>query len=178
MQFTNRAAEHDPVRRSSVEVPVRGAFPISGHWMVEPVEAVQRSHWSPGAWRACISALTVVDADHDSHALSDLDSFSRQHDLPVLPACSSLAQTGACFVQAEPQGRRVVNSGWVLEESLDIEWAHAEAPGAKIVLVEAADNSLCNLFGAVGWANEQGATQVSLSWDTSTFAGEMSDDSA
>ena len=31
-------------------------------------------------------------------------------------------------------------SGWQLEESLDIEWAHAMAPNAQIVLMEASSN--------------------------------------
>jgi subtilase family serine protease len=64
----------------------------------------------------------------------------------------------------------------VLEESLDIEWAHAEAPAAKIVLVEAASNSDTNLFNAVSYANSIGATEVSMSWGGGEFSGETSDD--
>ena len=35
-------------------------------------------------------------------------------------------------------GATTTNAGWALETSLDVEWAHAIAPEANIVLVEAA----------------------------------------
>ena len=37
-------------------------------------------------------------------------------------------------------------TGWDLEESLDVEWAHAMAPDATIYLVEAQSNSGIDLF--------------------------------
>ena len=85
--------------------------------------------------------------------------------------------TGACFYQADPQGTPATNSDWILEESLDIEWAHAEAPGATIVLVEADKNSPTDLFDAVAWANDNGATEVSMSWASTEASGETSYDS-
>ena len=39
-----------------------------------------------------------------------------------------------------------------MEISLDVEWAHVVAPGAKIVLVEANSNSLSDLMTAVNTA--------------------------
>ena len=41
------------------------------------------------------------------------------------------------------------NSGWAIETSLDVEWAHAMAPNANILLVEANSASLANLLAAV-----------------------------
>jgi subtilase family serine protease len=118
--------------------------------------------------------IAIVDAYHDPHALSDLNTFNAQYGYPALTTCTSLSQTGPCFMQADPQGTPTVNSGWVLEESLDIEWAHAEAPGAKIVLVEAASNSNTNLFNAVSYASSLGATEVSMSWGGGESSGETS----
>ena len=120
--------------------------------------------------------IAIVDAYHDPHALSDLNTFNAQYGYPALSTCTSLTQSGPCFEQADPQGTPRTNSGWVLEESLDIEWAHAEAPGAKIVLVEAASNSNSNLFGAVSYANSLGATEVSMSWGGGESSGETSFD--
>src|SRR5262245_61580817 len=98
--------------------------------------------------------IAIVDAFHDPHALSDLNTFSSHYGIPTMPTCTSLSQAGACFKQVEPaSGTPKVNRGWVLEESLDIEWAHAEAPAAKIVLVEAASSSFTSLFNAVAVAN-------------------------
>ena len=131
---------------------------------------------SPSSGAGAGQIIVIVDAYHDPHALSDLNTFNAQYGYPQLSTCTSLSQSGACFEQADPQGTPKVNSGWVLEESLDIEWAHAEAPGAKIVLVEAASNSNTNLFSAVSYANSIGATEVSMSWGGGESSGETTYD--
>jgi subtilase family serine protease len=132
---------------------------------------------SPNSGAGAGQVIAIVDAFHDPNALSDLNTFSSQYGFPTLSTCTSLSQSGACFEQVEPaSGTPRVNSGWVLEESLDIEWAHAEAPGAKIVLVEAASNSFTNLFNAVVAANNLNASEVSLSWGGGESSGETSTD--
>ena len=132
---------------------------------------------SPSSGAGAGQIITIVDAYHDPNALSDLNTFNGQYGYPALKTCTSLSQSGPCFEQVDPQGTPRTNSGWVLEESLDIEWAHAEAPGAKIVLVEAASNSNTNLFNAVSYANSIGATEVSMSWGGSESTGETAYDS-
>ncbi len=131
---------------------------------------------SPSSGAGAGQVIAIVDAYHDPNALSDLNTFNAQYGYAQLSACTSLSQSGPCFEQADPQGTPNVNSGWVLEESLDIEWAHAEAPAAKIVLVEAASNSNSNLFGAVSYANSIGATEVSMSWGGGESSGETTYD--
>jgi len=147
-----------------------------------PPSAVQSvynlSGLSPSSGAGAGQIIAIVDAYHDPNALADLNKFNAQYGYPTLSTCTSLTQAGACFEQAYPGGAAPkVNTGWVLEESLDIEWAHAEAPGAKIVLVEAASNSNANLYGAVSYANSIGATEVSMSWGGSEFSSEASYDS-
>ncbi len=132
---------------------------------------------TPASGAGAGQIIAIVDAFHDPNALSDLNTFNAQYGYAQLATCTSLSQTGPCFEQADPQGTPRVNAGWVLEESLDIEWAHAEAPGAKIVLVEAASNSNANLFNAVQSANALGATEVSMSWGSGEFSSETSLDS-
>ncbi len=132
---------------------------------------------SPSSGAGAGQIIAIVDAFHDPNALSDLNTFNAQYGYPTLATCTSLTQSGPCFEQVDPQGTPKVNSGWVLEESLDIEWAHAEAPAAKIVLVEAATNSNANLFNAVLSANSLGATEVSMSWGGGESSGETSMDS-
>ncbi len=122
--------------------------------------------------------IAIVDAYHDPNALGDLNTFNTQYGYPTLSTCGSLTQSGACFEQVYAQGSKPkTNSGWALEESLDIEWAHAEAPAAKIVLVEAASNSNSNLYGAVSYANNLGANEVSMSWGGSESSSETTNDS-
>ena len=58
-----------------------------------------------------------------------------------------------------------------------MEWAHAMAPGATILLVEASSASLTSLFSAVDYAVSQGASAISMSWGTNEFLGETTFDS-
>ena len=63
----------------------------------------------------------------------------------------------------DPSGAGVSN--WEMEETLDVEWAHAIAPGAQIVLVEADSQSLADLMSSVATAAQQpGVSVVSMSW--------------
>src|SRR5207237_2256048 len=57
------------------------------------------------------------------------------------------------------------NSGWAEEIALDVEWAHAIAPGAKILLVEAASNGDADLYAAVDYAAARpDVSVISMSW--------------
>jgi subtilase family serine protease len=75
--------------------------------------------------------------------------------------------------------------GWGQEAALDIEWAHAVAPKAKIILIEAKSNSFADLLQAVDVANNLQANsspqitnmQVSMSWGGAEFSSEASFDS-
>jgi subtilase family serine protease len=75
------------------------------------------------------------------------------------------------------------DSGWALEESMDVEWAHAIAPGASILVVEAAPSysqtqELQNLLNAVNTArNTTGVVAVSMSWGFNEMSNESSFDS-
>ena len=56
------------------------------------------------------------------------------------------------------------DSGWATEIALDVQWSHATAPYARIVLIEAPDATLPNLIGAVQLANAMGPGAVSMSF--------------
>jgi len=65
----------------------------------------------------------------------------------------------------DPNGPGTDN--WEVEESLDVEWAHAIAPGAQIILVEADSQSLSDLMASVATAAGQPRVSVvSMSWDS------------
>src|SRR5207247_1483557 len=115
--------------------------------------------------------IAIVDAFDDPNIESDLAAFSAQYGLPP---CTT---ANGCFTKATPQGLPKANTDWALEESLDVEWAHAMAPGAKIILVEAQDVLLSNLLSAVDYAVLQpNVHQVSMSWAANEFFGESSYD--
>ena len=70
------------------------------------------------------------------------------------------------------------NAGWGQEAALDIEWSHAMAPNAKIVLVEADSNFYSDLFAAVDKARQvPGARAISMSWGGGEFSSETAYDS-
>ena len=122
--------------------------------------------------------IFIVDAYHYPTALSDFNRFSTEFGLPVETSTNPLSSSNAVFQVVYASGRQPrSNCGWAQEAALDIEWAHAMAPSAKIVLVEATSNSFSNLFAAVDAANHLGASQVSMSWGGSEFSGESSNDS-
>ena len=110
--------------------------------------------------------IAVVDAYDDPTIAADLALFGTQFGLPA-----------ASLVKATPQGLPPVDAGWAGEIALDVEWAHAVAPGADILLVEARSASLGDLLGAVDYARSQpGVSVVSMSWGANEFSTETSYD--
>ncbi|MDB5174643.1 MAG: pcp 3, partial [Phycisphaerales bacterium] len=70
------------------------------------------------------------------------------------------------------------DAGWAGEIALDVEWAHAIAPQANILLVSANSQSLGDLLTAVDYArNAPGVSTVSMSWGGSEFYGQTAYDS-
>jgi len=114
--------------------------------------------------------IAIVDAFHYPTAESDLNKFSTQFGLPK--TCNYTNNVQPCIQFKQVALGTKQNCGWAQEAALDIEWAHAMAPNAKIVLVEAASNSNADLFNAVQTATTEvssggGVGEVSMSWGSS-----------
>jgi len=117
--------------------------------------------------------IVIVDAYDDSSAGADLKTFSTQFGLP-----------NANFTKKYATGHKPADAcatGWQGEEALDIQWAHAMAPKANIVLMEAASSSLVDMYAAVDAANAYiashgGKGEISMSWGTGEYGGETTDD--
>ncbi|HXN16812.1 MAG TPA: S53 family peptidase [Candidatus Binatus sp.] len=115
--------------------------------------------------------IALVDAYDDPNAESDLAVFSQQFKLPVASTSNGF------FRKVYATGHKpAANANWSVEISLDVEWAHAIAPKATIILVEAASNNLSDLLKGVDVAVRNGATLVSMSWDSGEFSGERNSD--
>jgi hypothetical protein len=117
-------------------------------------------------------AIAVVDAFHYPTAATDLQTFSAQFGLRT-PNLTVVFASGTKPAQ-DPSG------GWELEAALDLEWAHAMAPDAKLFLVEARSDSLTDLFNAEVVASNlvanAGGGEVSNSWGSAEFTGETTFD--
>lgn len=98
--------------------------------------------------------IAIIDAYDNPTIVSDLSTFDAQFGLPAPPS----------FTKAIPQGLPAYDSLWASEIALDVEWAHAIAPGAKILLVEAKSSSNNDLLSAVDYAYKQGVSQITMSW--------------
>lgn len=115
--------------------------------------------------------IGIVNAYDNPTIESDLGTFSTQFGLP------SCTTGNGCFTKIYASGSQPpTNATWALETALDVEWAHAIAPNAKIILVEAANASVSALSSAVGVAVNNGATTISLSWGANEFSGQTTID--
>jgi subtilase family serine protease len=125
--------------------------------------------------------IAIVNAYDDPNIFSDADTFDEQSMTTLTGSTSYYTAYGASSTWltkvyasgTTPQG----NTAWGQEISLDVEWMHAIAPQAKIILVEAASDILNDLLNADLVAVQQGATVVSNSWGDSEFSGENNYDS-
>jgi kumamolisin len=124
--------------------------------------------------------IAIVDAYDDPYAAEDLAWFSLSFNIPFNTAQFQV-------VYASPFGApENTSGGWELEESMDIEYAHAMAPGAKIYLVEAYSNYYGDLAEAINVAtnlvlcgktsgcpaSSTGTGEVSMSWGSGEYPGE------
>ena len=133
--------------------------------------------------------IAIVDAYDDpsflnttnpNFANSDLAQFDLTLGIPDPPSFTKVNESGQTspLPGTDPAGAGNLDGNWEIEEALDIEWAHAMAPGANIVLVEATSDSNANLFAAVKTAaGLPGVSAVSMSWGVIEFSGEQSLDS-
>jgi subtilase family serine protease len=116
--------------------------------------------------------IALIEAYNDTNLESDLATFDKQYNLPP---CTT---AGGCFEQHKIASSTASNSQWAMETSLDVEWAHAIAPSAKILVVEAKTQSGANLLSAVDYAAlRKDVVAISMSWGGSEFSDELSLDS-
>jgi kumamolisin len=92
--------------------------------------------------------IAIVNAFDNPPALADLNVFSQRFGLPQ---CSP---SNRCFSKVYATGVQPPEDGlWAQSASVVTEYAHAFAPQAQIVLVEAASSSIDDMWFAVDKAN-------------------------
>lgn len=97
---------------------------------------LQRAYDLRPLYRAGITGggqtIVIVDAFGSRTIAHDLGVFDHHYKLAAPPSLRVIAPAGRI-----PRGN---HAGWAGETTLDVEWAHAMAPGAKILLVETPKN--------------------------------------
>ena len=139
--------------------------------------------------------IYLIDAQSDPNVTAELSAFDQKFGLPacnvktiatnaVLPLpAPSASSCDLSIVYSTPAGGMTstapaYDSGWATEITLDVQWAHATAPLARIVLIESADASNTGLIGAINVANSMGAGVVSMSFGGAEGSWTASVDSA
>jgi subtilase family serine protease len=137
--------------------------------------------------------IYLVDAYHDATALSDLNAFSTKFGLPT---CTNVAiATTAALPLATPPSSctfsavnstttaamstvvPAYNATWAPESKLDVQWAHAIAPLARIVLIEMPNSLSTSILGSTLLATKLGKGVVSMSFGSAEAAWTSSVDS-
>lgn len=112
--------------------------------------------------------IAIVDAYADPNIVTDLQTFDRKFGIADPPSFTVVQQAGT-----------VANASWTSEIALDVEWAHAIAPGARIVLGEAKSNNLSDLVSEADTvAAMPGVSVVAMSWSANEWASETAFDSS
>jgi subtilase family serine protease len=137
---------------------LRGAYGVSGRAVGQPI-------------------IAIVDAYDDPTIKNDLDAYSLQFHLPVLPLCKAAAAKSPipCLQKIGQTGGKAMpaaNGDWSMEIALDVEAAHAMCENCSLVLIEAKSPNMTNLFAAVDTAVKTGAIAISSSWGGPEYKGE------
>jgi subtilase family serine protease len=99
--------------------------------------------------------IVIIDAFQNPTMLDDLATFDAVFGLPD-PAFSQVAPQG--LTAFDPKDPNMV--GWSGEIALDVEWSHAIAPGAAILLVLAKSNDDADILAATKWAVDNNVGDV------------------
>jgi len=120
-----------------------------------PLE-VQTAYGLPAVykkWRGKGQTIIIVDAYGSPTIRADANTFSQVYHLPALTTKNfAIVKIGGPTGCTPAEG--CSPTGWDVETSLDVEWAHAIAPAANILLIQAFDNTFSNLDQAVLYAAE------------------------
>ena len=85
------------------------------------------------------NAIAVVDYGHNSTLQSDFDTFNAHFGLPT-QTLTFICSCGSC-----PSAN---GTGWDVETALDVEWSHAMAPNAKIIVSQFCSDPFQEVPGA------------------------------
>jgi subtilase family serine protease len=101
------------------------------------------------------TTIAIVDAFQSPTIQHDLDTFDALFELPA-PTFNIVAPDGLTpFDQNDPN-----MVGWAGEITLDVEWAHAIAPAAKIMLVLAKSNNDADILSATKYVVDHNLADV------------------
>lgn len=139
-----------------------GSKGLTNHCYYKPAQIRHAYGVDQVAYDGTGKTIVIVDAYGSATAAADLDAFDAHYGLP--PAnLTIMGNNGTAYLP--PANPHYANQqGWAGEIALDLQWAHAMAPGANLVLM-ASGNNQRDLDEAVNYAVVHSLGDViSLSW--------------
>jgi subtilase family serine protease len=163
----------------------QGAYHFSGFLGTPPIHILRSAQKAP-AGLTPVEVKRIYDLPSSGGQgtialIEAYDSPTIENDLAVFDdtyGVASCTTHNGCLEKHSMAGLMGTNSSWALETALDVEWAHAIAPQAKILIVEAKTQSGTNLLSAVDYAaSRKDVVAISMSWGGAEFSEETSLDS-
>jgi subtilase family serine protease len=164
---TSPAANAEPMMKSFAKVGTGRGNTLS------PLD-VTKHYNMPTTLTGAGQVIAIVDAPGSStfaQIVTDLNTFSNYYNLPSQNATNTIVT----HIDLSNGSRPAFNAAndWIAERNLDVQWAHAIAPQAKIILVTSKTNSASDMQLAVQTASLQpGVTAISLSYGAREFSAE------
>lgn len=109
--------------------------------------------------------IAIVVAYGSKTILNDLSVFNKKFNL-----CETNLQIS--YPEGTPDKIRSEDIPWIKETTMDVEWSHALAPKAKILLVIAKSSTKNDLLEAIQYAVNNSADIISISWRYNEFKNE------
>ncbi len=153
-----------PVKKLDNYAPIAGAFAPAQVEGAYGVTALGTAHQGQG------TTIAIIDEFNDPNILADTNTFSNQYGLPRFNSGSG---TPTLSVVNDTTFGTVSNApidSTATETSLDVQWAHAMAPQANILLVQVPASGTNNtefqelLEGVQYAAKQPGVDVISLSY--------------
>jgi subtilase family serine protease len=101
---------------------------------------VRSAYNFPSTLNGAGQTILIVDAFGSPTVAQDLATFDARFGIPAPPSFTILCPQDGCPA-FDPSDTHHDEAGWSIETSLDVQYAHAMAPGANIVLVVASTSS-------------------------------------
>jgi subtilase family serine protease len=156
-------------------------------WQAHPmykVKAQEVDPYSLGANHPYYAPLDIHEAYNipetsDSGTIALIEAYDNPRVAADLATFSTVFTWPTATIEVHKMSSTILpNAGWALESDLDVQWAHAVAPHANLLVVEAKSASIVDLMAAVDYANTRSdVVAISMSWGSTETSGQLAYDS-
>jgi subtilase family serine protease len=149
-----------PLNLGTPSTPIAGTFTPAQVRHAYGFDQIPFLQGNYDGWAGQGETIAIVDHRDDPYIGTEMAQFDQQFGLPAPPKFTKVNQDGGS-ADLVPVG----SAGDTGEIAMDVEWAHAIAPAASILLVEDYGRTGDDPYAAVDYARKQpGVVVVSMSF--------------